>query len=117
MSTAISWLLEVTILPGQLKNFKSVARDLITATTPEKGTLAYEWELSPDGTKCDIYERYADSEAMIAHVKSFHNYAERFLKACRPTSFHVYGTPSEPAKAILEILQPTYFQHLGGFCR
>jgi quinol monooxygenase YgiN len=117
MSNKISWLLEVSILPGQLENFKSVAHDLIAVTKNEKTTLAYEWELSPDGTKCDIYERYADSEAMIAHVKSFHNYAERFMEACRVTSFHVYGTPNDAAKALLAALQPAYFTHLGGFHR
>ena len=117
MSTPISWLLEVAILPGQLENFKTVARDLIAVTEKEKGTLAYEWNLSADETACDIYERYQDSEAMIAHVESFGNFAERFLKACRPTRFHVYGAPSESAKAQLADLQPLYFNHLGGFSR
>lgn len=117
MSTHISWLLEVQILPNQLEAFKAVARDLIASTEKEKDTLAYEWNLSEDGTACDIYERYASSEAMLTHVRSFGAHAERFLKACRPTRFHVYGTPSIEAKAALEILQPTYFTHLGGFCR
>jgi quinol monooxygenase YgiN len=117
MSNEISWLLEVTILPGQLENFQAVALDLIAVTTPEKGTLAYEWNLSEDGKTCDIYERYADSDAMIAHVKSFGNFAARFMQACRPTRFHVYGSPSEAAQAALDDLQPVYFKYLGGFCR
>ena len=117
MSTHISWLLEVAILPGQLENFKAVARDLIAVTEKEKGTLAYEWNLSADETSCDIYERYYDSEAMITHVNSFGNFAERFLKACRPTSFHVYGAPNEAAKAQLNDLHPLYFTHLDGFNR
>ena len=117
MSTQISWLLEVAILPGQLENFKAVARDLIAITEKEKGTFAYEWNLNADETSCDIYERYQDSEAMIAHVNSFGNFAERFLNACRPTSFHVYGAPNEAAKAQLADLHPLYFKNLGGFSR
>jgi quinol monooxygenase YgiN len=117
MSTHISWILQVAILPGQLENFKVVARDLIAVTKNEKGTLAYEWNLNADETACDIYERYQDSDAMIAHVHSFGNFAGRFLNACRPTSFHVYGAPNEAAKAQLTDLHPLYFTHLGGFHR
>jgi quinol monooxygenase YgiN len=117
MSSEISWLLEVDILPGQLENFKAVAKDLITVTTPEKGTLDYEWHLNDAETGCNIFERYRDSEAVIAHVESFGNFAERFLKACRVTRFHVYGTPNEAAKAQLADLQPVYFNQLGGFSR
>jgi quinol monooxygenase YgiN len=117
MSEEIYWLLEVEILPGELENFKTVARDLIASTKPEPGTLGYEWALSDDGTVCHIYERYRNSAALVAHVHSFGSCAERFLQACRPTRFHVYGTPNEDAKAALADFHPVYFSPLGGFSR
>jgi len=109
MSEQIYWVLEVAILPGQLDHFRAVARDLISKTESEPGTLGYEWNLNDDKTVCHIYERYKNSDALVAHVQSFGAFAERFLQACRPTRFHVYGTPNEAAKAALADLHPLYF--------
>ncbi len=117
MSDPISWLLEVEILPVKLEDFRAVARDLVANTEPEPGTFDYEWSLSPDGTVAHIFERYATSEAMIAHVKGFGAFAGRFLDACRVTRFSVYGKPSAEAKAALANFGPVYFTALGGFSR
>ncbi len=117
MSEQIYWLLEVAILPEQLKDFRAVANDLIASTKSESGTLNYEWNLNGEKTICHIYERYRDSAAMLTHVQSFGRFAERFLKACRPVRFDVYGSPTEEAKAALADLNPTYYTSLGGFSR
>jgi quinol monooxygenase YgiN len=117
MSEQISWLLEVSIIPGKLDDFRAVARDLIANTQPEAGTLDYEWHLSPDNKTCHIFERYKDSAAMIMHVEGFGKFAERFLASCRPTGFSVYGKPSAGAKAHLADLGPVYFSPLGGFSK
>ena len=117
MSNQISWLLEVEILPGKLDDFRAVARDLIANTEPETGTLDYEYHLSPDEKTVHIFERYADSAAMLKHVAGFMNFAARFMAAGRPKSFSVYGKPSDEAKAALADLGPVYFSELGGFSR
>jgi quinol monooxygenase YgiN len=117
MSDQISWILQVAIHPGKLDDFRSVAKDLIAKTESEPGTLDYEWHLSEDKTICHIFERYKDSEAMLTHVKSFGQFATRFMEACHPTRFHVYGKPSKAAKDALADLGPVYFAPLGGFSR
>jgi quinol monooxygenase YgiN len=117
VSEEIYWLLEVDILPGQLANFESVARNLIASTKNETDTLNYEWTLNADKTVGHIYERYKNSAALVAHVQGFGKFAERFMQACRPTRFQVYGKPSEEAKAHLADLHPVYFSELGGFKR
>jgi len=117
MSTEISWLLVVAIQPGQLDDFRSVARDLIASTQNEPGTLAYEWNLSEDHSVCHIYERYRDSAAIVAHVQNFGKFAERFIAACRPVRFDVYGTVSAEAKDLIKDLGPAYYSQLGGFSR
>jgi quinol monooxygenase YgiN len=117
MSSEISWLLEVAIHPGQEGNFRGVANDLIASTKSEPGVLAYEWNLNEDGTVCHIYESYRDSAAIQSHHQSFATFAERFMQACRPTRFNVYGAPSDEVKAGLAGLNPVYFSLLGGFSR
>lgn len=117
MNNQIHWLLEVAILPGQLDNFRAVARDLIASTQNEPGTLAYEWNFNADSTACHIYERYRDSAAVMAHIVNFAPFAERFLQACQPVRFDIYGSPSDDVKAALADFQPVYYSHLGGFSR
>ena len=117
MSENISWILQVAIHPGKLNEFQAVAADLIAASRSEPGTLDYEWNLSEDSTICHIFERYQDSDALLKHIQSFGTYARRFMESCHPTRFHVYGIPSEAAKAALEELHPVYFLPIGGFSR
>jgi quinol monooxygenase YgiN len=117
MSEEIHWLLEVEILPGKLDEFESVARDLIASTQPEPGTVNYEWYFNADKTACHIYERYANNAALITHVNGFGKFAERFMQACRPTRFNVYGMINEEAKAHLADLHPVYFSVLGEISR
>ena len=117
MSNQISWLLEVQILPGKLDDFRAVARELIASTEAEPGTFDYEWHLSPDHKTAHIFERYADSAAMLKHVAGFGNFAARFLASCQVTKFSVYGTPSAEAKSALADLRPLYFSGIGGFSR
>ena len=117
MSTHVFWLIEASILPGQLDAFCAVARDLIAAAQGEPGTLDYEYSLSPDATTCHIFERYADSDALLAHVQTFHKFAARFMASCKPTKCTVYGKPSDEAKAAIADLGPVYFEPLGGFSR
>jgi quinol monooxygenase YgiN len=117
MSENIHWVLEVAILPGKLEDFRAVAKDLIAATETEPGTFDYEWYFNADNTACHVYERYRDSEAVLEHVESFGRFAERFLQACRPTRFDIYGAPSDAVKAAVADLGPTYFAKFGGFSR
>jgi quinol monooxygenase YgiN len=103
------WRLEVEIKPGKLEDFLSVARDLMDTMDEEPGTLDYEYYLSADKTVCHIHERYRDSEALITHAENFGRvFSERFMQACSPTRFNVYGAPNDTAKAVLAQYGPTY---------
>ena len=117
MSKEIYWILEVAIHPGKLNDFRAVANDLIAKTKKEPGTLGYQWNLSPDKTVCHIYERYQNADALLTHVKSFGAFAKRFMEACHPTRFDVYGPVNKAVKAALDDLHPHYFSELGGFNR
>jgi quinol monooxygenase YgiN len=117
MSDQIYWILQVAIHPGKLDDFRSVANDLIAKTQSEQGTLGYQWNLSDDKTICHIYERYQDADALLTHVQSFGAFAKRFMEACHPTRFYVYGPANDAVKDALDDLHPVYFSELGGFSR
>ena len=56
---------------GQLDNARELMDEMVTSTLDESGTRGYEWFLSEDGGHCHINERYADSDAVMAHLGNF----------------------------------------------
>lgn len=91
--------------------------EMITATKSETGTLAYEWHFDEANSKCAIYERYADDDAVMTHLASFGNFAERFLAAVTPTKFAVYGDPAPKTRDALAGFSPEYWTKDAGFDR
>ncbi|HSH01692.1 MAG TPA: antibiotic biosynthesis monooxygenase [Anaerolineae bacterium] len=119
MNDNIFWLFEVEIKDGQYDSFKSLMEEMVAATQAnEPGALNYEWYISEDKTKCSIYERYADSGAVLAHLGNFgKNYAGRFMSMVKVRNFTVYGDPNEAASNALTGAGAKIIGRWGGFVR
>lgn len=118
MSNTVSWNLQMSVREGRLDDARELMNEMVSATREEPGTQVYEWFLSEDGTVCHINERYADSEAAMAHLGNFGSkFADRFLGCFEPTSFSVYGEPTAEARAALDGFGASYLGWLGGFNR
>ena len=115
MSQHVHWLLELCINDGKLADFIAVMHEMVAFTRNEAGTLIYEWCFSEDETVCDIYERFQDSEAAVAHLAAFSRFAERFLDAATPTKLTVMGHPNESALEALSGLSPVLRKTRAGF--
>jgi quinol monooxygenase YgiN len=99
MSDVVSWDLRLAVKEGELDNFRALMEEMVEHTKTEPGTLVYEWFVSEDGSAVHIYERYADSSALVAHVGGFgENFADRFFAAVDATGFDVYGNADESVK-------------------
>jgi len=118
MGSYVSWVIELALKPGKLDDFKALMDEMVESTQAEPGTLGYEWFFSDDGSACHIYERYADSKAMLSHVGGFQEkFAARFLDMADVTRFVVYGSPSDEARKVLDGFGASYMAQLGGFAR
>lgn len=115
MSDHVHWIVRVAINPGKLSDFKAVMADMIASTEAEPGALAYEWHINAGESECTIYERYADSDALVTHFGNFGAFAERFGAACTPQHMQVFGNPSDAARALLDALSPDYYALTAGF--
>jgi quinol monooxygenase YgiN len=114
----VSWVVELAVKSGELDAFKELMEEMVAGTSEEPQTLAYEWYISGDGSTVHIFEKYADSEAMILHVNGFlQKWAGRFMECVDVTRFTVYGDPSPAARELLEGFGPTYLGPWGGFSR
>ena len=119
MATEVSWMLELSLTPGHEPEFTVLMTEMVAATSAnEAGALSYEWSLSTDGTTCHVFERYADSAAVLAHLVTFgEKFAGRFLEMLTPVRCVVYGSPSPQVKEGLAGLNPVYMRPVGGFNR
>ncbi len=108
----------MSVREGSLEAARELMEEMVSATREESGTTGYEWFLSADGTACHINERYADSDAVLAHLGNFGaRFADRFLACFEPVSMSVYGEPSAEVLAILDGFGASYLEWFGGFNR
>ncbi|MBT8487473.1 MAG: antibiotic biosynthesis monooxygenase [Gemmatimonadetes bacterium] len=118
MTDTVAWNLQLAVQDGRLGEAKSLMAEMVESTRAEKGAIDYEWFLSDDGTVCHICEKYRDSAAALEHLGNFGaNFAERFLECLSPTSLHVYGTPSDDVREVMDGFGAVYLGPLGGFSR
>ena len=118
MSNVVHWLLELDVNPGKLDDLIAVMGDMIENTKTEPGALIYEWCFNEDKTAFVIYERYADSNAVLIHLEGFGSkFAERFLNAVKPTGLTVMGNPNDAAREALSGLGPIILPLEAGFAR
>lgn len=118
MPNTVSWNLQLAVRDGRLDDARTLMQEMVNATRAEDGALGYEWFLSAEGGTCHINERYRDSAAALVHLGNFGaNFAERFMACFDPTSFSVYGEPSDDVRAILDGFGASYLGTLGGFTR
>ena len=118
MGSVVSWVIRVKVKSGQLEGFTALMEEMVASTKNESGTLAYEWFIDEAGENCHIYERYADSEAVMIHGASFgEHFAERFMGSVDVTGFDIYGEPSDDVKNAFAEMGVSYFGTFGGFAR
>jgi quinol monooxygenase YgiN len=119
MANHVYWLIELEMQPGKEQAVQALMKELTDATRAhEPGALTFEWNTSADGTRCHLYERYADSDAAMTHLTRFgQQFAGRFLEMLKPTRFVVYGAPSQQVKEGLAVFSPVYMTMREGFHR
>src|SRR5687768_10925275 len=100
MDDQVAWALELKVKnPGQIDSFRKLMDEMVVSTHAELGTLAYEWDFSDDNTRVTLYERYADSDAALAHLETFdQKFAQPFWSAVTWAGQTVLGTPSDALK-------------------
>jgi quinol monooxygenase YgiN len=112
----VAWLLELAVNPGQFDAVSALMEEMVASTRAEPGALGYAWFVGEENRTVALYERYADSAAVLAHLATFgERFAPRFLDSMTPTRLTVFGDPSEEARQALAGFSPTFLGFLGGF--
>ncbi len=119
VSDVVSWILELSIKEGEVETLKALMSEMVEATQAnEPGALIYEWFISEDETSCHIYERYADSAAVMTHLGNFQtHFGKRFMSILTPKRMIVYGNANEKVRGALSTMGAQFLGELGGFAR
>ena len=116
MGDEIAWVVELAVRPGQLDNFRALTGEMVLVTRHEPGALSYQRFVSEDGQIVQLYERYADSAAALAHLRTFEKmFSRRFGSLVDRKRLSVFGTPTDELKAVLDRAGATYLRPLGDF--
>lgn len=119
MTKQIQWLLEMNVRDDDIDAVEQLVDEMVEATRAnEPGALIYEYYLSEDRSRCSVVERYADSAAVMVHLKNFEDhFAERFFALFEPSLFRVYGPADDDVRHALGSLGATFDIGVGGFIR
>jgi quinol monooxygenase YgiN len=109
----------LAIHAGKLDAFETIAQAMAEASEKEPGTLAYDFYLAGDRTKCRLVERYVDANAVLAHFKgpAVQQFVPKLLESSSISSFEVYGDPGPEMTKMLAAFKAEIFLPRHGLSR
>ena len=116
MSEEVSWHVELAIKPGKLDDLRALTGEMVAATRLEPETLNYQRFVTENGEFLHIYERYANCEAALAHLKNFTaRFGERYSALVERRRFVFFGAPSDELRRFLDQFGTVYARPFTGF--
>jgi quinol monooxygenase YgiN len=115
----VQFTVSLAIHEGKHDAFEAIAQTMSTRTQQEPAALAYEFYLSLDRTQCRLVERYADADAVLAHMTGpvVQEFVPKMLEVSTLTGFEVYGDPGPEAAKILAAVGAQIYSSWRGFSR
>jgi len=110
---------ELNIHEGKFAAFEALAQQMSAVSQQEPGTLAYEFCLSGDRTRCRLIEAYTDANAVEAHFAgpAVREFVPRLMEHCSVSRFEVYGDPGPQVTAMVASFGAEIFGLWHGFSR
>jgi|WetSurMetagenome_2_1015567.scaffolds.fasta_scaffold1468258_2 quinol monooxygenase YgiN len=119
MSEQVSWIVDGKIRPGALDSLRTLIAEMVGNTqAKEPGTLIYEWYMDSEKEICHIVERYQDSAAAMAHLRTFdQKFAKRLGEVMEIRRVTLYGDASQELHDAHGGEGTVYLYPSGGFSR
>ncbi len=96
-----------------INKFKEIAKEAISITQEEPGTLQYEFYLDEENTTCTIIETYKDSDAVENHVQNVGEILQKVSEIC-DLKVEVYGEEDEKGAALAAQFGAKIVPYFGG---
>ena len=113
------FVVSLDIHEGKLEAFEAMSQKMAARTEEEAGTLAYEFCLSDDRTRCRLVEEYVDAQAVLTHMTSpvVQEMVPQLFESSTISGFEVYGDPGIRAGEILKSVGAELFGPWHGYTR
>jgi quinol monooxygenase YgiN len=111
---------EITIEEGKTEEYKKLVQDMIRAVeVNEPDTINYQFYLNRDETKCVVWETFANSEAVFAHINGVASQTilPKIHSVSKISRLDVYGNPSRELQKALTSIGPQTYNLFAGFSR
>ena len=115
----IRLLVDINIHEGKLDEFERIARQMVSVSEHEPGTLGYHFLLSADRKSCRLVEGYTDADAITGHFNgpAVQQYVPQMLQVATPTRMEIYGDPGPQVAAMAAAFGAEIFTAWQGFDR
>ena len=98
MTDNIYWTIGAQIKDGHLENMKKAIESCVEVTRTEPGVLSYDFWLSDDSAKVYIFERYQNSDAVLAHMGNVGDLLGAFFECVNLEPIVIMGDCSQTVK-------------------
>ena len=100
MTESLVFTVDLEVVPGKLDALRNHVENAVAAVREnEPDVLTYAYYLSEDETKARIIEHYANSEAMLNHLRDADT--SEFFTMARPKGATLHGSPSPELRELL----------------
>jgi quinol monooxygenase YgiN len=112
--TTIMSVARFRIHPGKATEFKALSAECVRIVREhEPETSLYDWFMNPDETECIAVDRYASSDAVLAHIRNV-GPTMRKLRHLADISVELLGSPSDALIEALQFKSSAVFKRLDG---
>jgi len=99
---------------GKLNEFMDMSSKCFTVVkAKDPGTLQYDWFFNEDKSECVVREKYADSNAVFAHLGNMGDLLGKLLQVS-DMSLEVFGNPSPELRQATAAMNPKIYSFYQG---
>ena len=118
MSQEIEFVVEWTVKPGKLEEFKKLAKIETSAVrAKEPKARRYQWYINGEKNRFLLTECYVDSDAMLAHLKNLSPLLPELEKTADVTRFEILGNLTDEAEEAARLIHAKRYVYWVGVNR
>ena len=99
---------------SNLEAFRDLVATAIAGAAEEPGTLNYDWFSNQDESTFFARERYASSEALLAHAQASAETVGRLAELAGGLKVEIFGDPSPEVLEAMAAVAPTLYPFVAG---
>jgi quinol monooxygenase YgiN len=102
------------VAKSDLEAFKQLVATAVAGAAEEPGTIGYDWYSNQDESTFYVRERYAGSDALLAHAQASAETVGRLAELAGGLKVEIFGNPSAEVLEAMSEVAPTVYPFVAG---